>query len=321
MSSPKPIGGFFELENSAGDTVFNRTGAILLNSGRSCFEYILKSVKPNRVYFPKYTCDVMLEPLSRQGIDYVFYELDERLELAKEISLKDDEMLVYTNYFGVKDGYSKKMIADYGNQLVLDCAQAFYFEPTQGSNSFSSPRKFFGLPDGGILYTYKLLDEDIAVDTSSTERMSHLYKRSELGPEAAYADFKTNDAALSSKPMLGMSELTRRILGSIDFEAAKKIRHTNFKYLHKSLGARNKLELETDNACPMVYPFMSDDEGLKQKLIAQKIFVPTYWPNVFEWAKPEEIEYQIARSIIPLPIDQRYDDSDMKRIVEAISEG
>ena len=69
--------------------------------------------------------------------------------------------------------------------------------------------------------------------------------------------------------------------------------------------------------CPLVYPFWSDN-GQKKQLIDAEIFVATYWPNVFEWTKPSDLEYELANNVVCTPIDQRYSEEDMERIVKEI---
>ena len=69
----------------------------------------------------------------------------------------------------------------------------------------------------------------------------------------------------------------------------------------------------------MVYPFMTDDESLRGRLIQNKVFVARYWPNVLEWCQEDELEYKFATHIISLPIDQRYDEEDMKRMIKVIT--
>ena len=58
--------------------------------------------------------------------------------------------------------------------------------------------------------------------------------------------------------------------------------------------------------------------NLKKELISKNIFVATYWPNVFEWTKPEDIEYKIAESVVCIPIDQRYGKEEMGLIIKEI---
>ncbi|MCH5327067.1 MAG: hypothetical protein J1E29_07690, partial [Duncaniella sp.] len=69
---------------------------------------------------------------------------------------------------------------------------------------------------------------------------------------------------------------------------------------------------------PMIYPFLTERDALRKHLIDSKIFVAKYWPNVLEWVDKNSIEYYLANNILPLPIDQRYDDEDMNRILDIL---
>lgn len=70
--------------------------------------------------------------------------------------------------------------------------------------------------------------------------------------------------------------------------------------------------------CPMVYPYLCDDDTLRNKLIANKIFVAKYWPNVEKWCGKDGFETYLMNNLIPLPIDQRYGAEEMKRIINVI---
>ena len=65
------IGGYFSLETSAGEHYHK--DAIRLNTARNCFEYVLRARGYSKVYIPYYTCEVMLEPIRKLGVDYDFY--------------------------------------------------------------------------------------------------------------------------------------------------------------------------------------------------------------------------------------------------------
>jgi hypothetical protein len=142
----------------------------------------------------------------------------------------------------------------------------------------------------------------------------------DVSAESFYTFFKRNDKALENQPIKIMSKLTQRILQSIDYEEAKRIRSNNFQTLHKSLEKMNLLNFELEkNAVPMVYPLLIEN-GLEEKkrLIENKIFVATYWPNVFRWVDKNSYEYKLTESLLPLPIDQRYDKNVMNEIIEMI---
>lgn len=315
----REIGGYFELEMDNKGRFVHDDG-ILVNTGRNALELILSNLPNNsKVYIPKYTCEVVLEPFHKLGIQYSFYSINFQLEIADEIVLGQDEYLLYTNYFGVKDAYVKKLESQYPNRLIVDNAQALFAEPT--AMCFYSPRKFVGIPDGGIAYMDKSVDIAEYEQDTSFDRCLHLLKRIDLGPGAGYADFKDNSRLLKNQPIRKMSKLTQTLLGAIDFENVRSKRRENFALMHSLLGSSNKLELESleSIACPMVYPYVTDDESLRQRLIDNKVFVATYWPNVCEWYECETPEFQLTRTMIPLPIDQRCDNDIINKIVSLIS--
>ena len=311
-----PIGGYLELELRKGEHYHKN--AIRLNTARNCFEYLLRSRSYEKVYIPYYTCEVMLEPIRKLGIDYEFYHINELLEPTSFLKLNVKEAFLYTNYFGVKQECVKRLASEYGEQLIVDNAQAFYAEHLSGVDTFYSVRKFFGVPDGAYLYTERFLQQEFAQDCSY-ERMSHLLKRIDLGAEAGYQDFRMNDDALCNQEIKKMSKLTEAILAGIDYVAARNKRRENYLFLDKALTETNQIHLELDdNAVPMVYPYLTNNVSLKKKLIENKVYVATYWPNL-EYKDSFVTEYNLALNVIPLPCDQRYGEKEMERIIKLIN--
>lgn len=317
----KEIGGYFELELSKFNNMPHRDG-ILLNSCRNALEFVLRSISQMaKLYIPYFTCDTILEPINKLNINYEFYHINSDLEIKDDIVLDEDEYIIYTNYFGIKDLYVDFLDKKYGDKLIVDNAQALYCRAT--SKSVYSPRKFVGVADGGIVKMDELdnvllskLECDISYD-----RMSHLLKRHELGASAGYVDFRQNSEKLKNQPIRLMSNLTKNILSSIDFEFVRMRRRENFAFLHSVLKNKNKLNIGdlASFECPMVYPYYTDDVSLRQNLIDNKIFVATYWPNVLDWCLEQKgIEYDLAKQIIPLPIDQRIELRDLNYIIELV---
>ena len=315
-----PIGGFFELELRKKEKFIHSDG-ILLSSCRNALEYVLRSLGDIRhLWIPFYTCEVILAPLTKLNIGYSFYHIDECLEIKDAITLKDGEYLLYINYFGIKDNYTILLSKKYGSRLIVDNAQSWFSDPIESESTIYSPRKFVGIPDGGVAYC-KTKVEDVVYDQDySCDRFSHLIKRIDLGPSNAYRDFKENGQKLFDLPIRRMSTLTHSLLSSIDFEWIKNRRIANFNYLHQVLKNKNKFIVPDISTikCPMVYPYLSDTALLKKRLIENKIFVATYWPNVLQWCSPEDWEYTFASNACFLPIDQRYGEKEMNRIVEII---
>ena len=312
------IGGYFSLELPQYDEYHK--DAIRLNAGRNCLEYILRVRGYKKIYVPYYTCEAVMEPINKLGIPFEFYHIDIHFEIRDRFTLKEGEALLYTNYFGLKQRYVEQLGEIVGTRLIVDNTQAFYARPIPDIDTFYTCRKFFGVPDGAYLYCDKELDSEIEQDYSN-ERVAHLVKRIDLSAEEGFKDFRRVDDGLDNQPIRKMSRLTQRIMMGIDYEAAANQRRANFLMLLEALGKENNLELPLeDDAVPMVYPYLVPVEGLREKLIENKIYVARYWPNVLEWAKRDDIDYLLAYQMQPLPIDQRYGMEDMKRIVDIIND-
>ena len=312
------IGGYFELELRKGEHYHKN--ALRLNTARNCFEYILRARKYTKVYIPYYTCEVMLEPLKKCNVDYVFYHINEQLEPIEETyQLQPTEAFLYTNYYGLKPRCVERLAEQYGKQLIVDNAQAFFAEPLEGIDTFYSARKFFGVADGAYLYTDAQLDMELEQD-QSYQRMSHLLMRADVGAEAGYSEFRKNDDSLIDNPIRLMSNLTEKILCSIDYESAKQLRRRNYMLLAEQLGIKNGIHLTMDeDAVPMVYPYLTDYTTLRQRLISNRIYVATYWPNVREWCE-KDLERKLTTQILPLPLDQRINIEKIIEIIRALNE-
>lgn len=315
----KAIGGYFELELRCGNHYHKN--AIRLNTARNCFEYILLARKYKKVYIPYYTCEVMLQPLRKHHIEYEFYSINFDFEPVEIKQLQKDEAFLYTNYFGLKQNCVEKLSCIYKSQLIVDNAQAFFAPRIEGIDTFYSPRKFVGVPDGAYLYTDCLLNIKLNKD-ASYNRMQHLLCRVDNGAEEGYQFFIQNDNLLNDNPIMLMSNLSSKLLCNIDYSFVRNKRLQNYNFLDRHLKKDNCFHFNlTNDDIPMVYPYYNYDEnGKKWKdyLIKNKIFIATYWPNIFKFCNEDTLEYRIADSCLFLPIDQRYESKDMLTIIKEI---
>lgn len=313
----KAVGGYFELELRHGKQYHE--GALSLNIARNCFEYVLLARKYKKVHIPYYTCDVMLQPLMRHNIEYEFYKIDEKLEPVALPALNDGEAFLYTNYFGLKQRHVKYLSEIYGSKLIVDNAQAFYAPRIEGIDTFYSPRKFFGVPDGGYLYTDCMLDMEIPYD-KSYNRFSHLLLRIDESAEAGYGFFRQNEDTLNDNRILRMSRLTSALLAGLDYEEIRNKRIENYNTLNSYLGSTNSLSFElSPEDVPMCYPYYcSQNQCEREKLVDNRIYVAMYWPNVKEWCPAGSFEHTLTSETLFLPIDQRYVGTDMLKIKDYI---
>lgn len=314
----KEIGGYFELELSKNTEYHSEL--LKLNSGRNAFKYILKTRSLSKVFIPNYICNSVIEPLEELSINYEFYNIDKNFEIVQDIECKENEMIFYVNYFALKTEYIKSLADQYNDNLIVDNTQAFFEKSLNDINTIYSPRKFFGVSDGGYLSTNSFLDETLEDDESYSNSVQ-LLGRIDKNATSFYADYQKAEKRLINQPIKQMSKFTQSILSSINYKEIIRKRKENFTYLHEQLSNINLIDIHNDlNFVPFVYPLMIEDENLRQKLIENKIYIAKYWNEVLERKSTLGIEKDFVNKIIPLPIDQRYDLDDMKRIVEVIKE-
>lgn len=326
MNSYNSLGGYLPLELVDYGSVYH-DNAIQLNSGRNCLEVILREKSIRKIFLPYFVCDVVMEPITRLNVQYEFYFLDNNLYpiLADTREITHDcSAILYVNYFGLCTTNVQNLTRTYSN-CIIDCSQAFFQQHIGGCPTFYSPRKFFGVPDGGQLYLeveyneVSLLERDYSVD-----RMTHLLTRLDSGAERGYKFFQTNERALSQIPVMAMSNLTSRILRSIDFSKHKKMRRKHFEIYHERLGQFNEFSqdlLNSKDTYPMVYPLLNERNSLvREKLLNDKVYTATYWPNVLSALKDskELLEYNLSSDLLALPVDQNLTTREIGYIIELV---
>ncbi len=323
MEMRMDIGGFFglELPGYGNFPQWHPGRSVAVNSGRSALEYILRRLgKVGRVYVPLYTCRTVLEPMKRLHIPVIPYRIDERLEPEELPELKEGEFLLYTNYFGIKEKYVDFLASRYGGRLIVDNALALYSPARSGVASLYSPRKFSGLPDGGVAVMDAALPlpEPEERDVSLPDAV-FLLECLEQGPERASAACERNERRLQNAPLRRMSRLTERLINGIDYGQAQKRRMDNFLFLHERLGHLNRLSVEPDSlSAPFCYPFWTAFPELRNVLIDERILIPLLWREILEEAPAGSLERKLALHLLPLPVDQRCGLQDMERVARAV---
>lgn len=310
------IGGYFELECKTSNHYHN--DAIKLNSARYCLEYILSKKNYKKIYIPFYTCDSVLKPVRLLDIEIEYYSIDKNFMPILDKRIKDYEVILFINYFGLNIDNILSIKNKYKN-IIIDNTQAFYVKPQEGIDTLYSPRKFFGVSDGGYLYTDIKKDYKLKKDVSY-KRYKYLLKRTDLGAQSGYEDFLNNEIELNNQEVLEMSNLTSAILSSLDYKDIKNKRELNFKLLHENLKDINELIINKSlmNNGPMVYPLLISKDGIREYLIENKIYVATYWKDVLKRVDKNSFEAHLTKYLLPLPIDQRYGEEEMQYIIKII---
>lgn len=309
----KPIGGFFELELPAGGASYH-PAALALCTGRACLGVALDALRPRRVHVPYYTCDALIEPIAQRRIAYSYYSLNERLEPAEPPAPSTSELFVYINYFGIKRRHARELRERLAASLLIDNTHDFFHQGYEDIWSFTSARKYFGVPDGAYLYAPAPLDLDAPRFTAIS--IEHNVQRLLGNVETGYRQYVEYEKSLDSS-IHRISTLSEHLLAQVPYDAVRRRRRKNFELLHRELGAHNTLAVDFDEDLdPFCYPLLAKSPLPKSELHARGFFIPTLWPDTLNRdVTGFELERRLSAELLPLPIDHRYTSDDLTSLI------
>lgn len=357
MGNERPIGSEFSLSlrsffQGGKDHLSLRSRSfktIHLSTGRDALKYIIQHLhlsSADQVLLPAYLCPEVLAPFIAAGIPYAFYRVTEHLQCdvqdIKKSLTPQTKMVLLIHYFGfpqpvqeVKKHLPKNIL------LVEDCVHGFLSELHQrplgsfGDISFTSYRKYLPLPDGSQIEFYQESNQVVSKRTAimypSLRTILLLLKGlhqqfSWLVPNSFfYRSFKYADQFISTRQKPArMSFLSKRLLPTIDLPQVVAARRKNYAYLLAHLNNKKIKALFpalSPGVCPLGFPLLCQErDQLKEHLIARQIYPPIHW------ILPEQIDpqkfpqsFQLSKSLLTIPCDQRYTKDDMKKIVEVLN--
>ena len=313
----KEIGGYIELDKYSLPMLHE--GAVALNCGRNCLAYIIRSRKIKAIALPYLLCDSVIDLCEKDNVRVKFYHIDENF-LPADVELCVDEWLYLVNFYGQLDNGQIAEIKDIYERVIVDNAQAYFAKPLENTDTIYTCRKFFGVADGAFLYTDNKLECEFPMD-KSYERMDFLLGRFEGTASDFYSEYTENNRLFKNEPIKEMSKLTDNLLRGIDYENVKNKRTENYNYLFDALAGINKLKLKRAEGA-FAYPlWLQNGAEVRKALQKDKIYIPTLWPNVFKEQWEGFMEYEFAKNILPIPVDQRYNTDDMEYILQLLQEG
>lgn len=306
----KEIGGYIELDTYRGQMLHEN--GIKLNCGRNALAYLLQTKSIKKLLMPKFMCDSCEKVFKENQVNVQYYSVGLDFKPAIE-NRNDDEWLYLVNFYGQ---ISNDYISTLGCNVIVDNAQAYFEEPMTGIDTLYTCRKFFGVADGAILYTDvmpKALEQD-----ESFERMHFILGRFERTASEFYPEYVDNNHLFADEPIKQMSKLTENLLRAIDYDYVCTARTDNFTYLHEAFKGINRFCLRIPKG-PFMYPlYIEGGDSIRKELQKEKIYIPTLWPAVFKLCRKDEPEYDMAKNILPLPVDQRYNQEDMEYLIKGV---
>lgn len=312
----REIGGYLELEDYPGNEYYSN--ALALNSGRSCLYYLIRSRELHKLYLPYYLCDSIIDLCRWLQVEVEQYYIDAEFRPVINVKPANHEAVYIVNYYGQLSNLELMQLVDYySGRVIIDNAQAFFQASIPHVDTLYTCRKYFGVPDGGYLYTDAIIDDNLEQEISAN-KVSHILGRYEKSASEFYDKFVLGEEQFNQTPIRRMSKLTHNLLRPIDYERAATRRTNNFTYQHDKLKKMNKLQLVIPQGAFMYPLYLQDGAEIRSILQKQRIYIPILWPNVLYSCPTDTLEYKLAQNILPLPCDQRYTTLDMEYILSEV---
>lgn len=305
------IGGYFGLDIPDYGDLY--PDSIKFQSGRAAMRAVLECNGIKRVMMPAYNCGSIHKAAVDAGVEVETYDLDESL-YPKNLppKLPDQCVVMYVNYFGLSlRNVARLHEAIPADRLIIDNSQALFASHTEALATIYSPRKFAGLPDGGLLMasTSLSITSPIEEDHGSFDRMKHLLVRMAYSAREGYGDFHSARDSIRDTSPLAMSRLTRCLMKSIQWNQVVERRRENYLIMAGMMNSINEMHWTLgENDAPLCYPLTlrgREINKVKKDLAEHNVFTATYWPDAAPRIKVGTIEETLLNETLFLPIDQR----------------
>ena len=287
--------------------------------GRHALRAAILSKQPQRVWLPFLTCHTVIETVKKLGVPISFYHITSD-GVPDGLELAEHELGVINNYFGLTHTslawtnfwlYQNPMQWVIDNTQSLTCGNLF-----ESHWSFTSPRKFISVTDGGILFTSENNPLDFSIlpeiKDESWARIQWLFRAiDDCTRSASYEAYLSyRHEHVQSIPYARMSEVTSYLLRILDVKQIIAQRNMRFSLLLQRLGMTHPwaaLPLN-ERASPIGFPVcLPNAQQVQSKLAQHKIFSIRYWPMADnKLTALNEVERAFALETLFLPLDQDY---------------
>jgi dTDP-4-amino-4,6-dideoxygalactose transaminase len=352
----REIGSDFELDlkilnksnNDFLNKEYNKKNTLFLSSGREALKYILKSdiSTLDKILLPAYLCESVLKPVKELDIEFQFYSLNKDLsinfeDLRDKITKKISHILVI-NYFGKQQNLKNLENLTNDNAVIIEDITHTLFNKDKKYNSadyqFASLRKWFSIPDGGIIKTNNKLD--IKLEKNSYNEfvfknlLASILKKNYLDDEFNEKDYYLKIYEEANKfydnkiiNPTSITDISKEILNKYDFELLRNQRKDNYNFLYSIIKNDFKKHITpltkklNKSETPLGLPIICNRrDDLRKHLINNDIYPPIHWNLPSEiLVEKFKLPHEISNNILTIPCDHRYNIKDMKRIIEVVN--
>lgn len=315
-----------------------------LLSGRTALDFIIKDILNDReiksAYLPSYCCDSMIKPFLDNGLVVEFYDVDfDEGEYKYHLNTKNKyDVVLIMQYFGFWNPNVESIIESLskaGKVVIEDATHSWFSEnpfSKQSDYAFASFRKWTGLACGAIAYKRDIVGFKNSPIPHNHEFINirqlaasdkRKYIENEVGEKSSYLELfsKAEDALENEYAGFGIPKKLIQDIRHLDRVKIRDCRISNAAYLINAIQTVKGIQVikSTGNDAPLFVPIMINNgkrNDLRSFLIQNQVYCPVHWPVTDINPQTNKSLYENSLSIV---CDQRYTESDMKRIVSLIA--
>lgn len=334
----REIGSFIEYKKEffggKANTFFDNS--LFLESGRAAMSFLISYFNIRTLYLPSYFCGEVTDYLKK--IDNLIikqYLLDDNLRikpgaiLSKTINDKTTTAFLLVDLFGKRDRAHdkiKKYLLKMGVTVLVDRSHSIFNRYGDGGVvSFGSIRKtLINLPGAyvsGVKYSGKFARFIIGRNLKFLKIKAKYLRNGENKLKKDFLEyFRSEEGKLNvfrSKNLPIDCPALAGLLTRCNLLKMAAQRRRNYRYLAEHIKKNKKFSAvkfnyaKTEAPTHMVVRCASQKirDRLKQRLIAENIYVAVHWPN---WS-------HLSKLILSVPVDHRYGAKDMARVAKTMN--
>ncbi len=323
---------------------------IFTSSGRNAIRLLIKNlcIQNKIVLLPHFTCDSVIRPFFNAGYKLVFYPIksDMTVDIKKlnEILQSITSGIIFTQpYYGFDTISNLRnlylILQNKGFTVVEDLTHSWLsdFNKIGADYYVVSLRKWLEIPDGGALISTSHDLSKFIQPTKEAEEIVDLFLKAShqkyqytqnldpaLKPIFRNLYYKAEELFDKEIDIKTISSHTDHYLSFINFEDIKKKRRENYSFLYLCLLRNGKFKVVspaiTNKQVPLYLAVLSKKRTNLHHYLAQyEVYAPILWP-LSNLALTKYANNTLYKSMISIPIDQRYEIHDMERIVKVLNE-
>lgn len=321
----------------------------LLSSGRGAQKLIIDTIKDssvlktNVVLIPPFTCYTVVLPFVNAGFHVETYDVDAQLNttpdmLEAAIKKYEPAIVLIHGYYGRNTLRNcEEIIQKFSGEIwfIEDRTQTLYSNYKELPVHFvlASLRKWAGLMEGGIAISKSIpfrinpANEDGKVVETKKEAsyLKYYYMTEGQGEKSKFREkyIQAENTLHEECELYKMSTLSQSIQAHLNLMELKSNRRKNYNYLNDALAEFKSVKTffgeMKDGEVPLYIPLLCNKrEELQNALREKDIYAPFIWPKDYEDLQVCSVADYIYDRVICIPIDQRYDIDDMRRVVAVI---